>query len=35
LPTRGAAVWTLPDGRTHQYIDVELTDIAFDPPLPA
>jgi hypothetical protein len=35
LPTRGAAVWTLPDGTTHQYIDVELTDIAFDPPIPA
>lgn len=34
LPLRGAAAWTLPDGSTHQYIDVEVTDIAFDPPLP-
>jgi hypothetical protein len=34
LPTRGAAVWTLPDGTRHQYIDVELTAIDFDPPIP-
>ncbi len=31
LPVRGAAVWTLPDGTAFPYIDVELTDVAFDP----
>ena len=31
LPVRGAAVWTMPDGTTFPYIDVELTDVAFDP----
>jgi hypothetical protein len=35
LPVRGAAVWTLPDGTTLPYIEVELTDVASDPPLPA
>jgi hypothetical protein len=35
LPLRGAAVWTLPDGSAHQYIEATLTDIAFDPPLRA
>ena len=32
LPVRGAAVWTLPDGSEHPYIEVELTDVAYDPP---
>lgn len=31
LPVRGAAVWTLHDGSRFPYIDVELTDVAFDP----
>jgi hypothetical protein len=35
LPVRGAAVWTLPDGSTLPYIEVELTDVSSDPPLPA
>ena len=35
LPTSGAAVWTLPDGTELPYIEVELTDVAYDPPLPA
>ena len=35
LPVRGAAVWTLPDGTALPYIEVELTDVAFDPPVPA
>lgn len=35
LPVRGAAVWTLPDGTTFPYIDVEVTEMAYDPPLPA
>ena len=35
LPTSGAAVWTLPDGTEHPYIEVELTDVEYDPPLPA
>ncbi len=34
LPVRGGAVWTLRDETTFPYIDVELTDVAFDPPLP-
>jgi hypothetical protein len=34
LPVRGAAVWTLPDGSTFPYIEVELTEVEFDPPLP-
>jgi hypothetical protein len=33
LPTSGAAVWTLPDGTDLPYIEVELTDVAYDPPL--
>jgi len=33
-PVRGAAVWTLPDGSTFPYIEVELTEVEFDPPLP-
>jgi Family of unknown function (DUF6544) len=35
LPVRGAAVWTLPDGSELPYIDVELTELEYDPPLPA
>ena len=35
LPVRGAAVWTLADGTEHAYIEVELTNVAYDPPLPA
>jgi hypothetical protein len=35
LPTSGAAVWTLPDGTELPYIEVELTDVAYDPSLPA
>ena len=35
LPVRGAAVWTLPDGTALPYIEVKLTDVAFDPPVPA
>ena len=35
LPVRGAAVWTLPDGTALPYIEVELTDVEFDPPVPA
>ncbi len=35
LPVRGAAVWTLPDGTSFPYIEVELTDVEYDPPLPA
>jgi hypothetical protein len=35
LPVGGAAVWTLPDGSTHPYIEVTLTDVESDPPLPA
>jgi hypothetical protein len=35
LPVRGAAVWGLPDGTELEYITVELTDVAYDPPLPA
>jgi hypothetical protein len=35
LPIRGAAVWTLPDGTAHPYIEVELTEVAYDPALPA
>ena len=35
LPVRGAAVWTLPDGTTHPYIEVELTEVTYDPPLSA
>ena len=35
LPVGGAAVWTLPDGTTHTYIEVTLTDVVSDPPLPA
>jgi hypothetical protein len=34
LPVRGAAVWTLPDGSSFPYIEVELTDVAYDPPVP-
>ena len=34
LPVRGAAVWTLPDGTALPYIEVKLTDVAFDPPVP-
>lgn len=34
LPVRGGAVWTLPDGSTFAYIEVELTDVTSDPPLP-
>jgi hypothetical protein len=35
LPIRGAAAWTLPDGSTLPYIEVELTSVEYDPPLPA
>ncbi len=35
LPIRGAAVWTLPDGSELPYIEVELTELEYDPPLPA
>jgi hypothetical protein len=35
LPVRGAAVWTLPDGTELPYIEVELTELELDPPLPA
>ena len=35
LPVQGAAVWTLPDGSTLPYIEVTLTDVESDPPLPA
>ncbi len=35
LPVSGAAVWTLPDGTELPYIEVELTDVEYDPPLPA
>jgi hypothetical protein len=35
LPTSGAAVWTLPDGTELPYIEVELTEVVYDPPLPA
>jgi len=35
LPVRGAAVWTLPDGTELPYIEVELTAVEYDPPLPA
>jgi len=35
LPVSGAAVWTLPDGTKHPYIEVELTEVEYDPPLPA
>jgi hypothetical protein len=31
LPVRGAAVWTLPDGTDLPYIEVELTDVEYDP----
>ena len=31
LPVRGAAAWTLPDGTVHPYIEVELTDVEYDP----
>jgi Family of unknown function (DUF6544) len=31
LPVRGAAVWTLPDGSSFPYIEVELTDVDYDP----
>ena len=32
LPVRGAAVWTLPDVSELPYIEVELTDVEYDPP---
>ena len=35
LPVSGAAVWTLPDGTELSYIEVELTEVEYDPPLPA
>ena len=35
LPTSGAAVWTLPDGTALPCIEVELTNVVYDPPLPA
>ena len=35
LPVRGAAVWTLADGTELPYIEVELTEVDYDPPLPA
>ena len=35
LPVRGAAVWTLPNGTELPYIEAELTDVEYDPPLPA
>ncbi len=34
LPVRGAAVWTLPDGSELPYIELELTEVEYDPPLP-
>ena len=34
LPVRAGAVWTLPDGSSFPYIEVELTDVLFDPPMP-
>ena len=34
LPTSGAAVWTLPDGTELPYIEVQLTEVEYDPPLP-
>jgi hypothetical protein len=34
LPVRGAAVWTMPDGTDLPYIEIEVTDITSDPPLP-
>lgn len=34
LPVRGAAVWTLPDGSALPYIEVELAEVSFDPPVP-
>ena len=34
LPVRGAAVWTLPGGSMFPYIEVELTEVEFDPSLP-
>jgi hypothetical protein len=35
LPVRGAAAWTLDDGTTFPYIEVELTEVAYDPASPA
>ena len=35
LPVKGAAVWTLPDGTDLPYIELELTELEYDPPLPA
>ncbi len=35
LPVSGAAIWTLADGTELPYIEVELTDVEYDPPLPA
>jgi len=35
LPVKGAAVWTLPDGTDFPYIELELTELEYDPPLPA
>lgn len=35
LPVKGAAVWALPDATEHAYIEAELTDVAYDSPLPA
>lgn len=32
LPVRGAAVWTLPDGSELPYIEIELTEVEYDPP---
>ena len=34
LPVKGAAVWTLPDGTDLPYIELELTELEYDPPLP-
>lgn len=34
LPVRAGAVWTLPDGNAFPYIEVELTNVASDPPHP-
>ncbi len=34
LPASGAAVWTLPDGTELPYIEVQLTEVEYDPPLP-
>jgi hypothetical protein len=34
LPLRGAAVWTLSDGTEIPYIEVELTEVEYDAPLP-